>query len=73
MHPHLLQMKMVFTVQDLVEQFHNNAYYHIGHLIVMFAVPLIIISMVGIMNMLQIKAKNGDSGSVLLEYLEPLF
>lgn len=57
MHPHLLQMKMVFTVQDLVEQFHNNAYYHIGHLIVMFAVPLIIISMVGIMNMLQNKGK----------------
>lgn len=57
MHPHLLQMKMVFTAQDLVERFHNNAYYHIGHLIVMFAVPLIIISMVGIMNMLQNKGK----------------
>ena len=57
MHPHLLQMKMVFTVQDLVERFHNNAYYHIGHLIVMFAVPLIIISMVGIMNMLHHKGK----------------
>ncbi len=58
MHPHLLQMKMVFTAQDLVERFHNNAYYHIGHLIVMFSVPLIIISMVGIMNMLQHKGKN---------------
>ena len=57
MHPRLLQMKMVFTAQDLVERFHDNAYYHIGHLIVMFSVPLIIISMIGIMNMLQHKGK----------------
>ena len=53
MHPHLLQMKMMLNAQDLVERFHNNPYYHIGHLIVMFSVPLIIIVMVGIMNMLQ--------------------
>ena len=58
MHPHLLQMKMVLTIQDLIERFHNNIYYHIGHLIVMFAVPLIIVSMVGIMNILQLKGKS---------------
>ena len=58
MHPNLLQMKMVFTAQDLVERFHNNIYFHVGHLIVMFAVPFIIVSMVGIMNMLQNRGKS---------------
>lgn len=58
MHPHLEQMKMMFTAQDLVERFHNNPYYHIGHLIVMFAVPFIIVSMIGIMNRLQSSGKN---------------
>lgn len=57
MHPNLLQMKMVITSQDLVERFHNNMYFHMGHLIVMFAVPLIIVSMVGIMNLLQHSGK----------------
>lgn len=57
MHPHLLQMKMMFTAQDLVERFHNNSYYHIGHFIVMFAVPFIIIAMVGVMNILQSTGK----------------
>ena len=58
MHPHLEQMNMIFTAQDLVERFHNNSYYHIGHLIVMFSVPFIIVSMIGIMNGLQSSGKN---------------
>lgn len=58
MHPHLEQMKMIFTAQDLVERFHNNSYYHIGHLIVMFSVPFIIASMIGIMNRLQSSGKD---------------
>ena len=58
MHPNLLQMKMVVSAQDLVERFHHNIYFHIGHLIVMFAVPLIIVSMIGIMNMLHNKGKS---------------
>ncbi|MCD7900750.1 MAG: hypothetical protein LUH22_13010 [Bacteroides sp.] len=53
MHPDLLEMKMLHTAQDLVDRFHNNQLYHIGHFIVMMAVPLIIVVMVGIMNMLQ--------------------
>lgn len=57
MHPDLLEMKMLHTAQDLVDRFHNNQLYHIGHFIVMLAVPLIIVAMVGIMNMLQGKAK----------------
>lgn len=58
MHPHLEQMKMIFTAQDLVERFRNNSYYHIGHLIVMFSVPFIIASMIGIMNRLQSSGKD---------------
>lgn len=57
MHPDLLEMKMLHTAQDLVDRFHNNQLYHIGHFIVMMAVPLIIIAMVGIMNMIQGKGK----------------
>lgn len=57
MHPDLLEMKMLHTAQDLVDRFHNNQLYHIGHFIVMMAVPLIIVAMVGIMNMLQNKGR----------------
>lgn len=53
MHPDLLEMKMLYTAEDLAGRFHNNALYHIGHFIVMMAVPLIIIVMVGTMNKLQ--------------------
>lgn len=57
MHPDLIEMKMLHTSQDLVDRFHNNSLYHIGHFIVMMAVPLIIIVMAGTMNMLQGKGK----------------
>lgn len=57
MHPDLLEMKMLHTAQDLVDRFHNNQLYHIGHFIVMMAVPLIIVVMVGTMNLLQGKGK----------------
>lgn len=57
MHPDLIEMKMLHTSQDLVDRFHNNNLYHIGHFIVMMAVPLIIIVMAGTMNMLQGKGK----------------
>ncbi|WP_294545743.1 hypothetical protein [uncultured Bacteroides sp.] len=57
MHPDLLEMKMLHTAQDLVDRFHNNQLYHIGHFIVMMAVPLIIVAMVGIMNRVQGKGR----------------
>jgi hypothetical protein len=57
MHPDLLEMKMLHTAQDLVDRFHNNPLYHIGHLIVMMAVPLVIVVMAGTMNRLQGKGK----------------
>lgn len=56
-HPNILAMEPLFTVEQLVGRFHNNSMYHIGHLIVTFAVPVIIIYFVGTMNLLQGKGK----------------
>lgn len=53
MHPHLLRLEALQTVDQLVARFHHQPVYHIGHLIVMFAVPVIMITMVGIINVLQ--------------------
>lgn len=52
MHPNLLQMKALTTAQQLVERFHHNPVYHVGHLIVMFSVPIIIIVLIGTMTRL---------------------
>jgi hypothetical protein len=57
MHPNLLKMEALQTVEQLVGRFHNQPIFHIGHLIVMFAVPVIIIALVSIMNVLQGKGK----------------
>jgi len=56
-HPNLLAMEPLFTVDQLVGRFHNNPMYHIGHLIVTFAVPVIIVYFIGTMNILQGKGK----------------
>ncbi|MGB5500686.1 MAG: hypothetical protein WBM77_17270 [Maribacter sp.] len=56
-HPNLLGMEPLFTVDQLVGRFHNNPMYHIGHLIVTFAVPVIIVYFIGTMNLLQGKGK----------------
>lgn len=65
-HPNLLKMEPLFTVEQLVSRFHNNPMYHIGHLIVTFAVPVIIVFMVGTMNLLQGKGKKyGFWGGVI--------
>jgi hypothetical protein len=57
MHPNLLKLEALQTVEQLVGRFHNHPLFHIGHLIVMFAVPVIIIALVSIMNVLQGKGK----------------
>ena len=57
MHPNLLKLEALQTVEQLVGRFHNQPIYHIGHLIVMFAVPVIIIALVSIINVLQGKGK----------------
>jgi hypothetical protein len=53
MHPDLQKMEALQTVEQLVGRFHNQPIYHIGHLIVMFAVPVIMISLISFMNVLQ--------------------
>ncbi|UCH15606.1 MAG: hypothetical protein JSV22_06490 [Bacteroidales bacterium] len=57
LHPKIFQMEPLQTTEQLVGRFHNNPLYHIGHLIVTFAVPVIIIVMVGTMNLLQGRGK----------------
>ncbi len=56
-HPNLLAMEPLQTVEQLVSRFHNNPMYHIGHLIVTFSVPVIIVYFIGVMNLLQGKGK----------------
>ena len=53
MHPNLLKLEALQTVEQLVGRFHNQTIYHIGHLIVMFAVPVIMIALISFMNVLQ--------------------
>ncbi|MCD7975915.1 MAG: hypothetical protein LUG51_01705 [Tannerellaceae bacterium] len=66
MHPDLIEMKTLNTAQNLADRFHNNNLYHIGHFIVMMAVPLIITGMIGILNRLQGKGKKyGFWGGVI--------
>lgn len=57
MHPNLLALEPLQTVDQLVMRFHNQPMYHIGHLIVMFAVPVIMVALLGFMNTLQGKGK----------------
>jgi hypothetical protein len=56
-HPNLLAMEPLHTVEQLVRRFHNNPMYHYGHLIVTFAVPLMIVYFIGTSNLLQGKGK----------------
>jgi hypothetical protein len=53
MHPNLLKLEALQTVEQLVGRFHNQPIYHIGHLIVMFAVPVIMTALISFMNVLQ--------------------
>ncbi len=58
MHPNLLKLEPLQTVEQLVARFHNQLMYHIGHLIVTFTVPVIMIALTSIMNVLQGKGKS---------------
>lgn len=57
MHPNLLKLEALQTVEQLVGRFHHQPVYHIGHLIVMFTVPVIMIMLISSMNVLQGKGK----------------
>jgi hypothetical protein len=66
MHPNLLKLEALQTVEQLVGRFHNQPIYHIGHLIVMFAVPVIMIALISFMNVLQGKGKqSGFWGGII--------
>jgi hypothetical protein len=66
MHPNLLKIEALQTVEQLVGRFHHQPMYHIGHLIVMFAVPVIMIVLSSTMNVLQGKGKQfGFWGGVI--------
>lgn len=56
-HPNLLAMQPLQTAEHLISRFHNNQMYHIGHLIVTFSVPVIIIYFLGVMKRLQGQGK----------------
>ena len=57
MHSNLLKLEPLQTVEQLVGRFHNQPMFHIGHLIVMFTVPVIIIALTSFINVLQGKGK----------------
>jgi hypothetical protein len=57
MHPNLLKLEALQTVEQLVGRFHNQPIYHTGHFIVMFSVPVILIALISFMNVLQGKGK----------------
>jgi hypothetical protein len=57
MHPNLMKLEALQTVEQLVGRFHNHQVYHYGHLIVMFTVPIIMIFLISCMNVLQGKGK----------------
>jgi len=65
-HPNLLAMESLHTAEQLIGRFRNNPMYHIGHLIVTFAVPVMMICFIGTMNLLQGKGKKyGFWGGVI--------
>lgn len=57
MHPGILKFEALQTVDQLVGRFHNQPVYHIGHLLVMFTVPVIMIALISSMKVLQGKGK----------------
>ena len=53
LHPDILSLEQVRTPEQLVNNFHHNTMWHIGHLIVAFAIPFIIFSIMHFMNLLK--------------------
>ena len=53
MHPDLLSFELTTTAQQLADKFRHSELFHIGHLIVTLAVPLIIAAHLGIVERLQ--------------------
>jgi hypothetical protein len=54
-HPDITSFEMVHTPEQLVKTFRHNPMWHIGHLIVVFAIPFIIFAIMHFMNLLKEK------------------
>lgn len=53
LHPDIMSLEQVRIPEQLANNFHNNTMWHIGHLIVAFAIPFIIFSIMHFMNLLK--------------------
>jgi len=53
LHPNLLSFDIVTTAADWAEEWRGNSLFHLGHLLVLFAVPLIIVTSVRFMSLLK--------------------
>jgi hypothetical protein len=51
MHPDILSLEMVHTVDALIANFRHQPLFHIGHLLVFLSVPFIIFSLSGLMTL----------------------
>ncbi|UCF70799.1 MAG: hypothetical protein JSW49_00545 [candidate division WOR-3 bacterium] len=55
LHPDILSFEIVSTPEQLANNFRGSAIWHIGHLIVAFAIPFIIFAVIHFMNVLKEK------------------
>lgn len=55
LHPDILSFEIVSTPEQLVNNFRGSAIWHIGHLIVAFAIPFIIFAVIHFMHILREK------------------
>ena len=65
-HPNILSFRMVTDVTEWSAEWRNSAMFHVGHLLVMFAVPFIIVACVQLMSLLDgSRAWYGVFGGIL--------
>lgn len=51
-HPNILSFSMVADVESWAEEWRSSDWFHIGHLLVMFAVPFITLAAIGLTQLL---------------------
>ena len=68
-HPNLLSLEVGVAVSDKVTEFHNNAFMHFGHFLMVLSVPPLIIVIIKFMSMLKARgAWWGFIGGLLALY-----
>ncbi len=64
-HPNILSLEMITDVDDWAAEWRGNSLFHVGHLLVMLAVPFIIVACMHLMSLLRGKgAWYGFAGAV---------